>query len=197
MSTAVFVECGGGASALTLRYLAQDWRVVSALDSERTVAEWRRKAAESPRDWEVHLYEVSDAVAESPRGIVGRVVGGGGDPTPCADLGGRLWFAELRKVGFVGWTSEERIAWAPTAVQVAELNNRPGSTEGGLYVERMAPVWYAAGKKWVGETVGGTLAGLANLIGEVFGTAALAFLQSVGPWALVLLAGWLAVKVIA
>lgn len=195
MATGIAVECMGGSLA-TLRYLAQTWPVVSPEESEAITGAWRAKVQRSPRDWELHLYEVADAVGENWVGLLGRVMGGGGEQPPCAPLPERVWFAELRKLEFIGWTSEERIAWVPSAAQIIELEARPGATEGGWYIERMAPQWFALSKNWIAESAGGLAGGLANFVGEVFGKAALAFLQTVGPWALVLLGAWLAVKVV-
>lgn len=197
MATGIIVACGAGGAPAELRYLAQNWPVVSPEESEVITRAWRAKVERSPRDWELHLYEVTDAVSEGmPVGIVGRIMGGGGDQPPCAQLPMRVWFAELRKLEFLGWTSEERIAWVPSVAQVVELEAQPKATEGGWYVERMAPQWFALSKNWIAESVGGLAGGLANFVGEVFGKAALAFLQTVGPWALVLLGAWLAVKVV-
>lgn len=193
MATALTVECNG-AAPVSARYIGEAWRVVSPGEAASVTAVWRARAAQSPRDWEVHLYEVSDATSVPPGGVAGLLVGGG--DTACADLGPRVWFAELRRVEYIGWRSEGRIAWAPTVQQIEALENQPGATEGGWYVERMAPRWAEAAKNTLAQGAGGLLGGLANFVGEVFGKAALAFLQTIGPWALVLLAGWIAVKVV-
>ena len=193
MSTPILVDCGKGATPETVRYLAASWRMVSAAEGAAITEIWRRRAAESPRDYEVHLYEVSDAESQAmPVGLLGLAMGEGG--AACADLGPKVWFSELAKLEFIGWRSEDRIAWTPTPEQVEDLESQPGATEGGLYVERMAPVWYEAAKSTIANGAGSLLGGLANFIGEVFGKAVLAFLQTVGPWALVLLAGWLGVR---
>lgn len=196
MSNPVAVICQEPGVLQGLRWQATDWRLVGPADAERQVYEWREKARKNPRGWEVHLYEVDDAEAVAIGGLAGLI--GGGGQVPCAPLPGpKVWFAELRQIEFFGWTVAAGIAWIPTPIQIEELKRQvEAGEEGGLYVERMAPQWYASAKNWLGTTVGGGLAGLANLVGEVFGTAALAFLKAIGPWALVLLAAWAAVKVL-
>lgn len=195
MSTPLAVICQEPGALRAIRWHRTEWGFVGHADAERQVYEWREKARKSPRDWEVHLYEVEDAEAVAIGGLAGLI--GDGGQTPCVSLPAKIWFAELRRIEFIGWTVEAGIAWIPTDIQIEEIK-RLGeeAREGGLYVERMAPQWYASAKNWLGTTIGGGLAGLANLVGEVFGAAALAFLKAIGPWALVLLAAWGAVKVL-
>lgn len=196
MATDITVECGGGSTPTTLRYLGQDWPVVTPDRAELHVQSWRSRVSARPRDFAVQLYEVSDAVGVPPGGAAALLGGVSGQPV-CAEVGGRVWFAELRRLEFIGWTSEIRISWIPTPAQIAKQESLPQADDGGWYFERMAPRWAESVKNFLAESAGNIAGELANFVGEVFGKAALAFLQTVGPWALVLLAGWLAVKVIA